>query len=450
VTARRVHRPARGHALAPGGHQGPEHTTEYSRLFPGLTPLAIDPARLRALGASGGGCDGTSAADEDGSAAAGWPFFGQYVAHDITADRSPLTHRADAEIRNYRLPRLNLECLYGAGPVGSPYLFDRDDPARLLLGNGGVDLPRNVQGVALAGDPRNDVHLFVNQLQVALIRAHNAFVDRVRADGTPPTAVFDEARRLLMWHYQWIVLHDFLPSVVGQELMDRLLAGGVTLQGLAESPRIPFEFADAAYRYGHAQIRQRYRVNATSGEVPLFPSLMGFRPVPPECAIDWALVFDLPGHPPAQRARRIDGRLPASLIALPEEVTGEVEHPADRSLAARDLERGVATALPSGEAIARALGVEPLDADEVGLDGWEGETPLWFYVLREAAVRGNGDRLGPVGGRIVAETLVAIVDADPESYRAVNPAWRPTFTREGFGLADLLLAQGEASVEVGR
>jgi hypothetical protein len=106
----------------------------------------------------------------------------------------------------------------------------------------------------------------------------------------------------------------------------------------------------------------------------------------------------------------------------------EVEDDAYRSLAARDLQRGQATGLPSGEAVARELGVEPLSAAECGLaeHGWNGETPLWFYILREASVRQDGDRLGEVGGRIVGEVLVGIVDADPESFRGADPDWRPT------------------------
>jgi hypothetical protein len=61
--------------------------------------------------------------------------FGQFVAHDITADRSPLTHHAElAEIRNARSPRANLEVVYGDGPAGMPFLYDRDDPAKLLVG----------------------------------------------------------------------------------------------------------------------------------------------------------------------------------------------------------------------------------------------------------------------------------------------------------------------------
>ena len=181
-------------------------------------------------------------------------------------------------------------------------------------------------------------------------------------------------------------------------------------------PFIPFEFADAAYRYGHSQIRHRYRINDRQPDLPLFPDLIGFAPVGPEMAVDWSLLFDVPGRPAAQRAKRIDGRLPASLISLPQAISGDVDDDAYRSLAARDLQRGQATGLPSGEAVARELGVEPLSPAECGLGehGWDGETPLWFYILREASVRHDGDRLGDVGGRIVGEVLVGIIDADPE------------------------------------
>jgi hypothetical protein len=185
-------------------------------------------------------------------------------------------------------------------------------------------------------------------------------------------------------------------------------------------------------------------VNAAFGPVPIFPDLMGFGPVAAGHAVDWSLLVDVPGRPAAQRAKRIDGRLPASLMALPTQITGELEGSDYASLANRDLQRGQAVGLPSGEAVARALGVRPLDRDQVGLAayGWRDETPLWFYVLKEAEALGGGDRLGPVGGRIVAEVLVGIVDADPESFRSVQPSWTPTLpARElgRFGLADILV-----------
>jgi heme peroxidase len=433
----------RDHCLAPERTGASVYGGRYRRLLPGLPSLENEDAALHTLGGPGGIC----AADEDcpdGAEAAGWPFFGQFVAHDITADRSPLGHRSDpAQVVNFRTPRANLEGVYGAGPVGSPYLYEKADPAKLLVGPGGFDLPRNHEGMALTGDPRNDVHLFMSQMQLGFIGLHNRLVDRMREDGVKEAALFDEARRAATWHYQHVILREFLPLLIGGDLTDELLRGGSRFYDPGEDPYIPFEFADAAYRYGHSQIRNAYEVNEGFGPVPVFPDLIGFGAVAEEHAVEWPRMFDLPGAPPAQRAKRIDGSLPASLIALPREITGEDETSDYASLATRDLQRGQATGLPSGEAVAEAFGAPVLDADQLGLaaGGWEGETPLWLYILRESDALCNGDRLGPVGGRIVGEVLLGIIDADPESFRSVQPTWEPTLpSHDGsFGLIDLLV-----------
>ncbi len=448
---------ARDHCLAPDRVvDAPIYGGRYGRMFTDLPPFSADEGFLHMIGSAGGACDASGAeatGADDATVAAGWPFFGQFIAHDITADRSPLrSHAEEGLLRNFRTPRLNLECLYGGGPVGGPYLYQRTDPAKLLLGVGGNDVPRNQEGLALIGDPRNDVHLFVNQLHVAFLRAHNLVVDRLREDGVAEAEIFDEARLATIWHYQWILLHDYLPGLVGQELTAELLEQGPRYYALEGEPYIPFEFADAAFRYGHSQIRHRYRINAGSGELAMFPDLMGFGHVPPERAIEWSLLFDLPGSPPAQRAKRMDGRLPASLINLPAQITGDVDDEAYHSLAARDLQRGQAIGLPSGEAVARKLGAELLDPADVGLSshGWRNETPLWFYILREADVIGEGDRLGPVGGRIVGEVLVGLLNADPESFLASDPSWRPTLPAadaEHYSLADLLAIGGSTQGE---
>ncbi len=180
---------ARDHCLAPSrtidaplrGVSG-----KYGRLFPSVAPFTADEDFLIRLGQSEGLCDGgPDANDDDAGVAAGWPLFGQFIAHDITADRSLLLQHADADhIANFRTPRANLECLYGDGPTGNPFLYDRDDPAKLLIGSNDQgapgDLPRNAQGIALIGDPRNDVHVFVSQLHLAMLKVHNLLVDRLR------------------------------------------------------------------------------------------------------------------------------------------------------------------------------------------------------------------------------------------------------------------------------
>jgi hypothetical protein len=447
-------RPAGPSCLAPSRTiDAPLGAHAYGRLFPELPPLIADEARLWALGGAGGLCDGGPVVDIEGGddardVAAGWPFFGQMIAHDITADRSLPAHQADAEsLRNARRPTIDMEFLYGDGPTGNPFLYDRNDAAKMLLGSNDAgqpaDLPRNAQGTALIGDPRNDSHLVISQLHVAMLKFHNATVDWLRAQGTAEAVLFAEAQRLARWHYQWVVLLDFLPRLIGDDLTAALLMRGPRDFVGDLSYAIPLEFADAAYRYGHSQIRHRYQLNATCQPIPLFPALVGFVPVPAAHTIDWAFLFDLPGHPPAQRAKKIDGRLARSLIELPLAITGEVEVEAYRSLAVRDLQRGQGLGLPSGETVARRMGEQPLSPEEVGLaaGGWRGETPLWFYILREADVHHAGERLGPVGGRIVGEVLVTLIDRDPGSFRAV-PGWIPTLpaAQPGhFGLADLLI-----------
>ena len=445
ITTAHAIRIARDHCLAPERVDAPIYGGRYRRLFDTLPALEVNEELLHALGRPGGPCDfgdQFSDPDPDGGPAAVWPFFGQFIAHDTTADRSPLGHRAQpAQIRNFRTPKANLEGVYGAGPVGSPYLYGKSDPAKLLVGPGGHDLPRNQEGIALIGDPRNDVHLFMNQLQLAFLRLHKRLVDRLREDGVAESDVFEEARRSATWHYQYVILREFLPGLVGRALADELLESGPRFYRVDDGdPYIPFEFADAAYRYGHAQIRQSYQVNERFGPVAVFPELMGFGPVAPQHAVQWSLHIDVTGQPPAQRAKRIDGRLPSSLIALPTAISGAALGDDYASLANRDLQRGLAVGLPSGEAVARHLGVEPVTRERIGLD-WGTETPLWLYVLKEAEALHDGLRLGPVGGTIVGEVLVGIIDADSESLRAVQPEWTPTLparTPGAFGLADIL------------
>jgi hypothetical protein len=415
-------------------------------MFPELPSFEADEVFLHTIGRAGGLCDCNDSADTPaslGSVEAGWPIFGQFVAHDITADRSPLHSHVDARaLRNARAPQLNLECLYGDGPVGQPFLYRRDDPAKFLVGVEGADLPRNSEGIAIIGDPRNDSHMLMAQMHLAMLKAHNLFVDEARQRAVPDAEVFRVAARETTWHYQSAVLGEFLPSLVGQPLVDEIVNDGTRCFRMEGDVFIPLEFADAAYRYGHCQIRDRYRLNRTTEPLPIFPDLLGFRAVPRANSVDWTLFFDRPGDEPAQRAKKIDGRLPRSLIHLPVAITGECEIDEYHSLAVRDLQRGQGVGLPSGEAVARHLGLAPLSPEQVGLRavGWTAETPLWYYILREAAVHGAGDRLGPVGGRIVAEVIITLLNRDPASVRFAEPGWQPRRT-----LIDLFTAGASIS-----
>ena len=344
-----------------------------------------------------------------------------------------------------RSPRANLESLYGGGPVGSPYLFRRGDPAKLLEDDG--DVPRNQEGIALVGDPRNDTHAFMSQMQVAFIRAHNWLVDRLRADGVGEPDLFDEARRALTWHYQWVIVNDLLPRLVGDELVESCCA-----TDRASTGRMPSRScrSSSPTRRTATATRRSARptgCSRTGRSARVFPDLIGFGPIG-DRRVDWSLLFDVPGHPPAQRAKPIDGRLPRSLIELPEAITGAVEDQAYHSLAARDLERGQGTGLPSGEAVAREIGARAAQrrggrAREPGLGG--GDAAVAVRAARGGGPRGRGPaRRGGRADR--GRGADGVISADPESYLAVDPDWTPTLPARGdaFRLADLLVPATQA------
>jgi Animal haem peroxidase len=432
---------------------------KYGRMFIGLPIYVADEAALLALGRAHAVIDSAIEPETGGGESdnaripAGFPIFGQFVAHDITADRSLLQHHASLdELRNFRAPRLDLESVYAAGPVGSPYLYDDNDPDKFLIGitDAGQpdDLPRNQQGIALIGDPRNDVHLIISQMHLAFLKFHNRIVDMLRSQGLDSAAVFPTARQLVRWHYQWIVIHEFLPLNVGAEVVGDILANGRQFYAYVERPFIPIEFADAAYRFGHSQIRAIYRLN-DHAEGRIFPDLVGRQPVPQDRAIDWRCIFSLDPDRPPQLSKLIDGRMVHPLIDLPDAIVGATANRDERSLACRDLQRGRSLDLPSGEAVSRAMGIEPLTSAECGLadPALLGETPLWLYILKEAEVRKRGETLGNVGGRIVVEVLIGLIEGDADSYLNAAIAWRPTLPSAqpgNFTMADLLRFAGVA------
>ena len=308
---------------------------------------------LLALSRSGSIMDDVVKVDDKGTASdnpripAGFPIFGQFIAHDITADRSLLSHHTRlAEIHNFRTPSLNLEAVYGAGPTGEPFLYDLDDGDKFLLGINDVgqanDVPRNQQGRALVSDPRNDVHLLISQLHLAFLKFHNHIVDLLRTQGTPAAQVFSEARRLVTWHYQWIMVHEFLPLSVGEELVNNILKNGPSFYSFEERPYIPVEFADAAYRFGHSQIRPYYTLNSSGVRGQIFPDCKGTCPVTQNRVLDWSYFFSVDSTRPPQPSKRIDTRIAHSLIDLPTSVVGETSIPEEHSIAYRDLERGSA------------------------------------------------------------------------------------------------------------
>jgi hypothetical protein len=430
----------------------------FGRLFPYLEPADHDERFLRELGLPGGPLDEdeTAATVGHSSLPAGFVFLGQFIDHDITLDPlSSLSRRNDPDaLRNFRTPRLDLDSVYGAGPETDRFRYESPmhggERERLLLGDGDHFLPRNHEDVALIADPRNDENHILSQFQYAMLRVHNAVVDEFDLG-------FERAQQLVRWHYQWIVLNEYLPAVCDEDVVEDVRERRRLFDvDRGDEPFMPLEFAGAAYRFGHSQARRRYRVNDTT-EGKLFgapgdPDALGpgFTPVDPDDAVDWRYLFDFdtPEVRP-QNAREIDPLVASDLLDLPF-VTDERDW--RRSLASRNLVRGRQLGLPSGQAVARAIeGAPVLHNEDVGFDevlrrygeSEDTEMPLWYYVLAEARHGSDGEHLGPVGSRIVAETLVGLVASDTSSYLVVQPGWEPTLPAPHsgsgeFGVADLL------------
>ena len=397
---------------------------------------------------------------------AGTTFFGQFLDHDMTFDAaSRLAQATQPEsARNFRTPALDLDSVYGAGPVAQQELYEPDDHVRLKVESGGLfeDLPRRADGAAVIGDPRNDENLMIAGLHCAFLLFHNHAVDLVRNQGlADPASVFAEARRLTTWHYQWLVVHEFLPQIVGQSMVDSVLGRGRRIyRPDAGEAFIPVEFQTGTYRMGHSMVRPSYRANlAGDNGQPFFgfvfdPSQQGkadpddFRggARAPRRFIGWQTFFDF-GDGQVKPNKKIDTKLSTPLFNLP--LGAIASHDAPTSLPQRNLLRHLTWQLPSGQSVARALDAPALaaaDLDELSQlgVGLEQSTPLWYYVLKEAEVMADGLHLGPVGGRIVAEVFVGILQSDPTSYLAAQPDWTPTLPSKGgdFRMTDFLTFAG--------
>src|SRR5262249_54037851 len=229
---------------------------------------------------------------ENAGIPAGYTYLGQFIDHDITFDpASSLQQHNDPDaLVDFRTPRLDLDALYGRGPADQPYMYignkfrlgrallELDHPTKVR------DLPRFADPNdpqeakrALIGDKRNDENVIVAQLHAALLQFHNKLVD------ANPAASFTDIQRLVRWHYQWIVVNDFLTTICGKGVWKDILPHLGKNQPIwktppqfifykwREAPFMPVEFSAAAYRFGHSMVRPIYRLNTRlqGGDDPL-------------------------------------------------------------------------------------------------------------------------------------------------------------------------------------
>ncbi|MBK7926711.1 MAG: peroxidase [Bryobacterales bacterium] len=438
----------------------------FARLFANLPPLYVNPLLLHEVGKAGGVMEDTGVPDLTNHTPAGLIFFGQFIDHDITLDdSSSLTASNDpSQTENVRTPTLDLDCVYGDGPGAHPYQYDgagklltgADYPASMIPNwQNQDDLPRSPKGTAIIGDPRNDENRIISQMQLGFLRFHNRVMDVGKE--------FEEARRIVRWHYQWIVVNEFLRTICGSWIVDDILANGRKVYRpecvSGGAPFIPIEFATAAYRFGHTMIPQEMRVQPGGPKhVVLNPASVlgkGFQPVTdPAAVVDWQTMLD-GGNGQFERAGRVDTKLAAALLDLP--FLPPALPAFERSLAVRNLLRAQSFLVPSGEQVAEAMmhaGASEItkemieDVREKGKElGFLKATPLWLYLLAEGKAVGRmdedadcnvtfakGEGLGPVGARFVAEVILGLLELDPRAYLGSNRNWSPLDMGDKIGM----------------
>jgi Animal haem peroxidase len=457
----------------------------FGQLFPTLSPyVAPNDAALDALTAAGpttapGPLFDTNISapidpndDNPNNVPSFFTYFGQFLDHDMTLDTLPLpTEFVDPNtIPNLRDPRLNLDSVYGKGPEGNPELYEADGKHFKVNGR---DLPRNPSCVvpnlavststpcpAIIAEGRNDENQVIAQIHVAFLRAHNKLIDQGYK--------FEQARQLMKWRHQWIVVHEFLPEVLDPGVYADVFRSDGKIQTKYYDPKnaakadMPVEFSVAAYRFGHSQVRRAYNITKGGGRVQVFNNtvgdLHGGRQIAADHEIFWPnfLIVDgqpttgQPGttQPVANISRKIDTLLSSGLFALP--IPGAAPE-GSAILAKRNIQRARGYGLPSGQDVAARLGITALSNADIAADNhiprlrpfiadptYQDKLPLWLYMLAESQIVHNGAKLGPVGSRIVAEVIGGLLDADNKSY------YRKHWTPEGgvFRAQDLLREAG--------
>lgn len=481
-------------SAATAGPQGVPFTFMFPELSDDQGSLLEDSGNLLTELANLGG---TMHADDEvgvnSNIPAAYTYFLQFLDHDITfteVDKPDglsdsemlaaenLTQWTKDEIgkrvKNKRTTQLQLESVYGN-------ILDKEQPPRIgeefELGRvstfGGFppgkdefnDLVRSdfstdpkKDRAAKIGDSRNDSHLLISQIHVAFLRAHNAIVKK--------GATFDQAKLELQRLYQWMVYHDILPRVVRQKEIDLALAD----PQYKPANGVPLEFSVGAFRFGHSMIRSSYYLNddffKSESLERLFmlivlsnklaPTLnAGYPNLPSYRIIEWRKFLEGGRN----FARRIRPQMVDPLARILNEANVKVK--GEPRLAVQDLKRAYMMRIPSGQALAAQLKVDEqeilkekdlLDAAvsekqrQALTSGLLNKTPLWFYVLAEADKvyrTGGVDRfkLGPVGGRLVAEVIIGLIKNFPDSF--MNTTWRPSITnKETFMLSDFLQLAG--------
>ncbi len=415
----------------------------------------------------------------------------------------PLTPTEVEGLKNTRTSPFDLDSVYGFGPDNQPtprngaemVLGDNADigaiPPGKALDNdlprfAADDLDQELRKVAKIGDKRNDENTIISQLHLAFLKFHNTLVNDTTIN---PDGSFEVARQWAIQHYQWVVVEDFLKKIVEPSLVEQIKARRYFYTPAKGVPYMPLEFSVAAYRFGHTMVRAFYNFNLNFREngqqqptkasldqlftfTQLSGDFFGLPTLPTNWIIEWENFLDLKPDFAFERARTLNTQLSPMLTRLrnpggtvPSETPG-----ADPALnimphlAKRNLLRGYLLDLPTGQHVAQKIvgtkgvlspaqllenagGEQSAEGKALLAGGFHERTPLWYYILAEAAIQEDGQRLGTVGGTIVAETMLGLLAESPHSILK-TPGWQPLLPTQNadgkFDLRDIIRLAGVA------
>ncbi|WDD99202.1 peroxidase family protein [Thalassomonas actiniarum] len=400
---------------------------------------------------------------------AGYVYLGQFITHDATRmKRGDSDHFEPGEVpinelQQLRTPSLELDSVYGEGFDDPDVAVDKqtgkmrlgptyDADGRLRAEN---DLPRGEGLLAQTKDNRNDENLIIAQLHVQFLKLHNFFVDKIvakRKQRPDAKALYEQARKLCILHYQQVVLYDFLYEMIDERVWKYIVRDkkrNLWNTTYAEEARMPLEFSAAAFRFGHSMVRGDYTVNETIGNVDLKTlfimtgkgGMNGHAGLPADYVIDWKLYFSqLPREDPKPVGFNLAEKINLSLSFIPPFRKGRMKIPLlnllrGNELSLPDTQTLMAFIKKEHPKLTKALKLKLLTKNELNpkveividgktkkkriLDhvgkkyGFDEKTPLWYYILAEAQSqtkeRSSGHKLGTLGSLIVAEVIYSLI-----------------------------------------
>lgn len=402
----------------------------------------------------------------------GYTYLGQFIDHDLTWNDIPFDAPKEEQVKapNFRSPFLDLDSVYGngppldcqyEGPAGEErFVIGKTTPSPGLGLKGGSlrDVPFEDGNRPVIGDRmdlRNAENLILRQLHVVFLKFHNQVIGRLperikdHDPSVPPGAtLFARAQKLVRWTYQWLVWNDFVPKFRPQSIEQQKLEKVLTKQAFY----LPLEFVLAGFRFGHSMVQGNYALNChhkfkddtaenTSVDLKslINPSKETAERLAEENAIDWRQFFAGSGVPIF--ASKIDTHINPALGELPSGTFRAFAKPggrgeANQSLPYRTLVRGARACLASGQQVASQLRKKAQTIPDISGDLEKDEylkeakltenTPLWYYILKEAEVRSpEVDALGPLGYHLIEDTIAAVLQNDSDSFVFQGNDWKP-------------------------